>query len=255
MDAGLGGSSLDWILVQSELAATTHVCVYDRAGMGWSDKRPLPRSPSQILEEVHTLLRQADIAGPYVLVAHSLAGKSARLFADSYREDVACVVLVDTRNEVVDSQISTSEAEGFNRALTLQGEVYSWARRFGVACLLGEALVDQPQLPSGIGLEMALMHTQRAAIDTTTLEGMSRSADDGAISTATLGSIPLVVVASGVSMRDIPHWSDAQEALAKLSTNARLVVAEHSGHLVQIEEPEIVIASVSDVVARARADR
>src|SRR5690349_3053542 len=75
LDAGLGGSSLDWNLVQAELGRITRVCAYDRAGMGWSDPSPQPRTPGQIGRELHTLLTNAGIAGPYVLVGHSLAGK------------------------------------------------------------------------------------------------------------------------------------------------------------------------------------
>ena len=80
LDAGLGGSSLDWTLVQPELATTTRVCTYDRAGMGWSDAGPMPRSPSHIAEELHVLLTNAGVAGPYVLVGHSLGGKNIRIF-------------------------------------------------------------------------------------------------------------------------------------------------------------------------------
>src|SRR5690349_15455065 len=72
LDAGLGGSSLDWSLVQAAIGQTTRVCAYDRAGMGWSESGPAPRTPAQIAGELHTLLGNAGIAGPYVLVAHSL---------------------------------------------------------------------------------------------------------------------------------------------------------------------------------------
>ncbi|HEY9014914.1 MAG TPA: alpha/beta hydrolase, partial [Gemmatimonadales bacterium] len=88
LDAGLSGSSLDWSLVQPELGRTTRVCAYDRAGMGWSDPGAQPRTPRQIADELHTLLTNAGIAGPYVLVGHSLAGKNVRLFALAHPEEV-----------------------------------------------------------------------------------------------------------------------------------------------------------------------
>src|SRR5690349_22698564 len=93
LDAGLGGSSLDWSLVQPELGRSTRVCAYDRAGMGWSDLGPQPRTPRQIADELHTLLTNAGIAGPYVLVGHSLAGKNVRLFAQQYPAEVGAMVL------------------------------------------------------------------------------------------------------------------------------------------------------------------
>src|SRR5262245_12371756 len=61
LDAGLSGTSLDWSLVQTEMAATTQVCAYDRAGLGWSDASPLPRTPEHIARELHTLLTNAEI--------------------------------------------------------------------------------------------------------------------------------------------------------------------------------------------------
>jgi pimeloyl-ACP methyl ester carboxylesterase len=88
LDAGLGGFSLDWNLVQPELAATTRVCAYDRAGYGWSDPSPQPRTPRQIADELHTLLFTAGVKGPYVLVGHSAAGKHVRLYADLYPQEV-----------------------------------------------------------------------------------------------------------------------------------------------------------------------
>src|SRR5688500_18438562 len=95
LDAGLGGSSLDWNLVQPELGRSTRVCAYDRAGMGWSDPSPQPRTPRQIADELHTLLTNAGIAEPYVLVGHSLAGKNVRLFRIAHPDQVAGMVLVD----------------------------------------------------------------------------------------------------------------------------------------------------------------
>src|SRR5215212_10683587 len=68
MDSGLGGTVLDWQLVQPELAKSMHVCTYDRAGMGWSDPGPQPRTSEQIARELHTLLGNAGDEGPCVLV-------------------------------------------------------------------------------------------------------------------------------------------------------------------------------------------
>ena len=102
LDAGLSGMSHDWNLVQAEIAQTTRVCAYDRAGMGWSDAGPLPRTPEQIARELHTLLTNAGIASPYMLVGHSLGGKNVRMFALQHPEQVAGMVLVDARSEFVD---------------------------------------------------------------------------------------------------------------------------------------------------------
>src|SRR5918995_5554862 len=96
MDSGLGGTVLDWQLVQPEVAKFTRVCTYDRGGMGWSERSPQPRTSQQFVEELHALLGNAGVEGPYVLVGHSLGGVNVQLFVSQYPDEVAGMVLVDS---------------------------------------------------------------------------------------------------------------------------------------------------------------
>ena len=96
IDAGWGAWSLEWSWVQGEVAKTTQVCTYDRAGMGYSEAGPLPRNAEQFAMELHTLLERANIAGPYVMVGHSLGGLPVRVFTHDYPTEVAGVVLIDS---------------------------------------------------------------------------------------------------------------------------------------------------------------
>ena len=96
IDAGWGDWSLSWGWVQREVAKTTQVCTYDRAGMGYSEAGPLPRNAEQFAKELHILLARANIAGPYVLAGHSLGGLPVRVFAHDYPTEVAGVVLIDS---------------------------------------------------------------------------------------------------------------------------------------------------------------
>ena len=98
-EAGAYGNSLTWSRIQPELARYGQVCIYDRAGLGWSDPGPGPQTGRQIAFEPHTLLQRAGIKGPFVLVGHSLGGLYVRLYASQYPEDVAGVVLVDSVHE------------------------------------------------------------------------------------------------------------------------------------------------------------
>src|SRR4051812_24508546 len=98
IDAGWGDWSGGWSRVQPEAAKTTRVCTYDRAGMGYSDAGPLPRTADHFARELHTLLQQAGVQGPYVLVGHSFGGAPVRVFAHTYAADVAGVVLIDSMN-------------------------------------------------------------------------------------------------------------------------------------------------------------
>ena len=255
LDAGLGGTSRDWVLVQARLASHTRVCAYDRAGMGHSDPGPEPRSPARIADELRRLLKAAGVPGPYVLVAHSLSGKSARLFAAAHPEDVAGMVLVDTRSEKIDAGTPPEESEAFVAALKRQAVLLTLARKFGLVRLIGPILADEAGLPPGVATEMTLLQTQPQSLRAATAEGLARSTDDAALAGVSLGDIPLVVIAAGDSMAGIPGWAEAQEELAALSREGLLVVAEGSSHLVQIEQPEIVIDAVLSVLDAARAGR
>lgn len=97
IDAGWGGWSASWSSwVQPDAAKTTRECTYDRAGMGWSEPGPLPRTAESVARELHILRQRAGVAGPYVLVGHSMGGLTMRTFAHAYPADVAGVVLVDS---------------------------------------------------------------------------------------------------------------------------------------------------------------
>src|SRR5436189_6420315 len=94
-DSALCGSSLSWALLQPEIAAMTRACSYDRAGFGWSDAGPMPRTAGRIADELDVLLRRAGEVPPYVLVGHSFGALVMRVFAARHRADVAGLVLIE----------------------------------------------------------------------------------------------------------------------------------------------------------------
>ncbi len=98
IDTGWGDASAGWGWVQPEVAKTTRICTYDRAGMGWSEVSPQPRTAREFAKELHTLLANANEPGPFVLVGHSLGGYTVRVYAHDYPEEVAGLVLVDPQN-------------------------------------------------------------------------------------------------------------------------------------------------------------
>jgi pimeloyl-ACP methyl ester carboxylesterase len=99
LDAGLGGTSAGWGFVQPDVARFTRVCSYDRAGMGYSDSGPSPRTARRIANELADLLTHSGIVGPVVLAGESIAGFNVRVFASDYPEHAAGLVLVDASHE------------------------------------------------------------------------------------------------------------------------------------------------------------
>jgi pimeloyl-ACP methyl ester carboxylesterase len=95
LEAGLMSTVLSWSELHSLLAGSFRVVSYDRAGLGWSDLGPMPRTADRIVEELHTLLQRAAIPPPYVLVGHSFGGLTMPLFAARFPDEVAGMVLVD----------------------------------------------------------------------------------------------------------------------------------------------------------------
>lgn len=254
LDAGLSGSSLDWNLVQPELGRTTRVCAYDRAGMGWSDPGPQPRTPRQIADELHTLLTNAGIAGPYVLVGHSLGGKNVRLFALQHPDQVAGMVLVDARSEYVDANTSPAEVQAFPRASATQAILYRVARSVGLVRLIGAGFWGAPAMSREMRTEGMLLTTSQRGVDAQTAEGLERAADDALLQAApSLGDRPLIVLASEQNMTATPYWAEAQRRLAALSTNGRLIVPGGSGHYIHWGQPALVIDAVRQVVEATRS--
>jgi len=93
--SGLDDFSVMWSSVQPEIAKVARVCSYDRAGLGWSEASPSPRTSANMVKELHTLLVNANVEGPYVLVGHSFGGALARLYVHTYPDEVVGLVLVD----------------------------------------------------------------------------------------------------------------------------------------------------------------
>jgi pimeloyl-ACP methyl ester carboxylesterase len=253
MEAGGGGNVLHWMLVQPAIAQSTRVCAYDRAGMGWSEPGPLPRTPQRIVAELHTLLSTAGIPSPYILMGHSIGGKYVRLYASQYPHDVAGMVLVDARHEDADASMTpTMRADDQSRVQTEQ-RMTQVLGRLGLVRLLASGPAAIPTATRRlIGVQASRSQALATQWDEYTVWA---DADLALRAAAPLGQLPLIVLSSELTAERDPILRATMRTQANLSSNSRLVIATNSGHGIQIDQPAFVIDAIQEVLKAARNEQ
>jgi len=242
--SGLGDWLTSWGgVVQPEVAKTTRVCTYDRAGLGWSEAAPLPSDAAQFAKELYTLLQNASIPGPYVMVGHSLGGFIVRVFAHDYASEVAGVVLIDSMNpKQVNQSLSNSLARMFSFQTVLA--------RFGVARLL----VKLPAIAPSVGPNQEAyypLYIRPQSLQTTANEYKALPASGAeAAAVKSFGDLPLIVLTA--KLNDNPGWPEWQAELLQLSSNSQHLFADNSGHTIQLDEPEAAVAAIIQMVQQVR---
>jgi pimeloyl-ACP methyl ester carboxylesterase len=251
---GLRASAEDWSIsdkskptVFAEVGKFTRVCACDRPGTpvgekpSRSDSVPQPTTAKDAVADLHALLRAAGEPGPYVLVGHSYGGLIVRLYASTYPEDVAGLVLVDALSEALQDAETPKQ----------------WA--------IQRTLIQNDD-PENLALYPAL---ERIDVD--------RSCDQIRAADA-LHSMPIVVlsadrpwgpqvrsmIGAGKLPADVPSnfgyivdaaQKKAQERLAKLVPNEKHITHTNSGHEIHKEQPQLVISAIHDVVEAVRSGR
>lgn len=229
LDNGLDADLTIWSSAMLPLQRVTRVCAYDRAGVGKSDPAPKPRTSKDMVQDLHTLLTNAKVPGPYVLVGWSIAGFNVRVYASQYPADVVGMVLVEA-----------SHPDQFERRLAAlppptssdSDDLKGWREYLS-------------KFPSDLswndeGMDIATSATQVRA-------------------TGSLGAMPLVVLSRGLSdeLPGLPKevaakqeqiWSELQKELAGLSTNSSQMIADVSHHCIPCDQPDMVAKAIKKVV-------
>jgi pimeloyl-ACP methyl ester carboxylesterase len=240
LDTGLGGSSAAWGYVQPEVARFTRVCSYDRAGMGYSDPGPSPRTARRIASELAGLLARSGIIGPVVLVGASIAGFDVRVFASDHPERAAGLVLVDASHEDQAHQIP--RLAPFVPLLSTFGVFRMLGVSFG-----GPAESLAPSVQQYARATKFRASGYQAAADE--ISHIRESAAEVRSSRRKL-EIPVVVVTGGRGAD--ASWRQLQQDQASLSERGCLIVAEHSGHVVSIDQPDVIVHAIRMIVETAR---
>jgi pimeloyl-ACP methyl ester carboxylesterase len=280
-DAALGGSSLSWSLVHPSIARLTRACSYDRAGFGWSDAGPLPRTAGRIADELHALLRAAAVPDPYLLVGHSYGGLVARLYASRHADNVAGLVLIEPaipeqwahpteqRRALIARGVrlcrygATAARRGLAQfvsmlvglgALSAARLLVGLVSRGGLRRDDEEILAPIWKLPPEVRGVLRQMWTQPKFFEAlgSQIETICESAADVArAEPADYGNVPLVVISSAGSSEE---RLKADAALARRSTRGRHVLAAESGHWIPLDAPQVVIDAIRAMVEEVRSE-
>jgi pimeloyl-ACP methyl ester carboxylesterase len=258
MEAGLSGWSTDWIRVQPEVAKSTRVCTYDRAGYGWSDPGPLPRDSQQVASELHILLSKSGINGNIILVGHSQGGLFVQYYAKTYPQQVAGIVLVDSVHPEQSLSMQADvrkKYEGELRALTLLTKILAPT---GLLRLAGQSeTIIADKLPSeyqAMARSLGFQSKAYRALDEETAAFEQSQAE--VREAGPLPTVPLAVISSSLVQNFPPGftegsikatWDELQTDLGESATLPR-VIASKSGHYIHLDQPELVIQTVLEIV-------
>ena len=280
LEAGLGDFSVEWSLVQPSVASFARVCSYDRAGDGWSDIGPHPRTFRQIVYELHTLLERAGERPPFVLVGHSYGGWLVRQYQSTYPSEVAGMVLVEAGAD--DPWRMTGDGTLHRSSELATGAPIPPVKTSGpmrvsdipanILAQINAGIAEVSRNPNGGVRSKLPPDAQRmrawtlahighilAGVNPVEHEELAALRAERTKSEHPLGDLPLVVITRGLPDETGPdavameaeHRKD-HTAVAALSRRGKLVVATHSGHHVQLEEPELVVSAIREVVAAGR---
>jgi pimeloyl-ACP methyl ester carboxylesterase len=230
LEAGMNRGNETWGLIYPEIAKLARVCVYDRAGIGKSDRLgEEERTALQMVEDLHTLLRKGEISGPYVLVGHSFGGLLVRLYASRFPEEVAAMVLVDSVHE---------------------DETREWVKMMPPD--IREQMEDggRTRRPGMEPVNFAASYDQMRAAEWRT-------------------DMPLFVLSRGRSSFSVDDYPPQLRSLAPegeqlrirmqlelvtRSTKGKHVFAENSGHMIHQDEPDLVIDAVRQAIEAAKRE-
>ena len=279
---GYGG----YIKVRPEIAKFTRVCWYDRAGEGWSDPPPSPRTSASITNDLHELLRRTPVPGPYILVGHSIGGSFARIYAGRFSAEVVGLVLVDSANP--DQSEPPIMIAPINRMPIFVRKLLCWgtpvASRFGLVRFFMRN--DPIEIPPGLAgddsdavtqtlrdqrvkyvetdAEMACAATQNGSIKPHGGSG-NPEIDAAARRVTNLGNMPIIVLTGDqywkphddpVAAQQIKEFHETwvrqlQPALAHLSTQGRQIILPNSDHGIPDQAPDAIIDAIRSIVTQS----
>lgn len=273
MDSGLGDSTISWAAVQPQIARRTKACAYDRAGLGFSDPASRPGTVANMTQDLHALLKAAKIKPPYILVGHSLAGMTVRVYADRYRDEVVGMVIVDGSHEDQSvrawNEVNPNGRQKWQAYLAEHSDCVAEAEK---GLLQGTPAYqkcigdDDPHLSPAINAaqdRVAQSVRWQAAVASERQNIFYESADQTRATRKDFGDMPIIVLTHQPQRQtddETPQqtdkrtliWEDLHSQVAAMSTRGINAIVPHADHYIQFDRPQVVIDAVDQVIAIAR---
>lgn len=267
LEAGANADSAVWFRVQPLLAGKRRVCAYDRAGYGFSDERPTPRSVQADVDDLHALVKAAKLQTPLVLVGHSRGSNIVRRYAQQHPDDVAGLVLVDPPEQGADAQLPAQWKHDGDTARTQRNAFLDACAKAAEDGTLDTAdgplkacLREPPSWQSaavaaasrGNKLKPAYWRTLRSE-----LEGNTALFAEPVPSDESYGTIPVIVLTAPEAFPGVPEnvrhalqaaREQTQARLAASSTRARRIDVPETSHDIQLDQPQAVVDAVASVL-------
>ncbi|MBI2748408.1 MAG: alpha/beta hydrolase [Burkholderiales bacterium] len=275
LEAGLGADMTTWALVQPKISAKTTACSYDRAGLGYSDASNRPSTVGHMVEDLHALLQAARVPPPYVLVGHSAAGMSIRVFADRYPDEVAGLVSVDSSHENQSTRfwaIGSGSKAQWDASLSDDERCVEYAKKgllngtpeykkcvsdnFFLRSYFSDAINEaQERVASTVRYQAAGASENRAVFYV--------SADETRATRKKFGDMPIIALTHSPYPKNKDEtqeerdkrtllWEALHTEIAAMSTRGINVIVPNSGHYIQFDQPQIVVDAVNQAVTLAR---
>ncbi len=273
---GLGGHMLNWQKVQEPISALTTACFYDRAGYGFSDPSPHSMTAQNVSDDLTRLLDKAGVQKPIVLVGHSLGGLYATLYADRFPSQVAGLVLIDpafagqdldeTPEEQARAQAIYDRSQDWIRNCAMLARTHQLSRDKPADCV--PPIPDPTPAESGYFAEQFSQPFRWEAMlsESQNLHAPNALSEDEREEQRTarsFGDMPVIVLTASTipsepgetpeeRAKSVAHWKAGHDRLAARSAKGESIVVANATHMIQLDQPEVVIDAIRKVVMQVR---
>jgi pimeloyl-ACP methyl ester carboxylesterase len=261
---GSGGNVLDWALVQPEVAKFTRICAYDRYGSGWSFGDPHGQTYQEEANDLHRLLQNAAVEGPYILAGDSYGGAVMQVYASMFPREVVGIVEIDA----VTCGMDTKYPEKYLQTLQIDRQVVSAFSTPGLFRLMNwfgmstTVPAFEKLSPGQREMMYALTYNSRMGVNMKVEQATRQARDEQFMAAGPLPDVPMIVLVRGLedSIQGMTDekiiqqaeqaWRQAQADLAAQVRDGILIVVEGSGHFISLEKPELVIDAIRTIVEK-----